>query len=113
MSIWKNHRKEPYYTFVKNGQKTVEGRLIKGKYAEMNVGDHIVVQKEDESESFEVEITALNKYLTFRDMLMSEGLTNVLPDAGDVDDGVSIYRQFYTKEQEVEYGVIAIRVRLI
>jgi ASC-1-like (ASCH) protein len=111
MEIWKNHRKEPYYTFVKNGQKTVEGRLVKGKYAKMSLGDQIIVQTEDESGSFDVKIIGLNRYQSFRDMLEAEGIKNVLPNLDTVEEGILEYYKFYTKEQEKEFGVLAIKVK--
>ncbi len=113
MTTWKNHRQEPYFTFVKEGKKTVEGRLAKGKYAEIKAGDHIIVQTEDETDSFEVIVTGTSRYDSFQEMLVGEGLEKVLPDAIDIEDGVLKYRKFYSEDKEKEYGVVAIRVKLI
>jgi len=30
---------EPYLSFIKSGQKTIEGRLNKGKFVSLEVGD--------------------------------------------------------------------------
>lgn len=112
MKTWYNHRSEPYYTFVKNGQKTIEGRLLKGKYAEISAGDHIFVQNDEETESFEVVVVSTRRYTSFSEMLNGECLSKVLPNAKSVAEGVSIYRQFYSVEKERQYGVVAIEVRM-
>jgi ASC-1-like (ASCH) protein len=30
-----------------------------------------------------------------------------------IDDGIAIYRQFYSEEKEREYGVLAIKIKII
>ena len=94
---------EPYFSLIKNGQKTVEGRLAKDKYFVFNSGDKVVF-----NDSLEVEIQALVKYKSFREMLIFEGLKNVLPGVQTLEEGENIYYQFYTKEDEQKYGVVAI-----
>lgn len=113
VATFTNHRAEPYFTFVKNGQKTIEGRLKKGEYANLKVGDHIVVQNDDETDSVEVEVKDVRPYPTFESMLNSEDLKQVLPDIETVAQAVQVYRQFYAPEQEQEFGVIAIEVATI
>lgn len=112
-TLYANHRSEPYFTYVQNGQKSVEGRLCTGLYAHVKHGDHIRVLSVDESASVQVEITAVRQYPSFKDMLQREVLHAVLPNVHTVDDGVAIYRQFYTEEQERESGVVALEFRLL
>lgn len=104
---YKNHRAEPYFTFVKNGQKTVEGRLKKGEYANLKPGDHIIVCNNEETDSVEVTVRAVRQYRSFQEMLDTEPLKAVLPDAEIVEQGLAVYRQFYTPAQELEFGVVA------
>ncbi|MCF6276569.1 MAG: ASCH domain-containing protein [Candidatus Magasanikbacteria bacterium] len=75
MTIVKINVQEPYYSFIVSGQKTVEGRLNKGKFAQINLGDILVV---NEQEKFEV--IEKNSYISFKEMIKSEGLENVIPD---------------------------------
>ena len=109
-STFANHRAEPYFTFVKNGQKTIEGRLKKGEYANLKAEDHIVVSNDAETDSVEVVVKDIRLYPTFELMLNSENLKQVLPDIETIDQAIQVYRQFYTPEQEAEFGVIAIEI---
>lgn len=92
--IFKNHRAEPYFTFVKEGIKTVEGRLNKGKYKEIQPKDHIVVFNNEETKSFEVVVIGVRNYFSFKELLEKEGLKKVLPNAETLEDGINIYREF-------------------
>ena len=85
---------EPYYSFILNGQKTVEGRLDKGKFARINVGDVLIIEKEENKFT----VIEKNSYKTFREMINNEGLKNIIPDKETVDDAVNVYYKFYTKE---------------
>ncbi|MFH0905296.1 MAG: ASCH domain-containing protein [bacterium] len=109
-TTFSNHRAEPHFTFVKNGQKTIEGRLKKGEYANLKTGDHIVVQNDDETDSVEVIVKDVRPYPTLLEMLSREKLNEILPDIKNIDQAMQAYRQFYTPEQEAEFGVIAIEI---
>jgi ASC-1-like (ASCH) protein len=113
MRTWRNHRKEPYFSFVRDGVKTVEGRLNKGKYSQIKPGDQIIVQSLDESESFAVVVVDARKYPTIKDMLESEDLSKLLPDKKTLQEALEVYREFYTEDQEKEFGAVAIQVRLV
>ena len=41
------HISEPYFSQIRDGTKTVEGRLIKGKFVEMDVGDELLIVSEN------------------------------------------------------------------
>lgn len=105
-----NHRAEPYFTFLKDGQKTIEGRIRRGKYAEIRPGDEIVVYNNEETDSVEVIVKKVTTYLSFEEMLTKEPLSKLLPDAKTVEEGIGVYRKFYTTEEEKEFGVVAIEV---
>jgi ASC-1-like (ASCH) protein len=100
---------EPYLSFILNGQKTIEGRLNKGKFKEFKTGDILLVgQKEDK---FIIE--RLTIYSSFREMLEKEGIKNVIPDKNTIDEAEGIYYNFYTKEQEKEFGILAIKINKV
>lgn len=108
-----NHRAEPYFTFVKNGQKTIEGRIKKGYYCFIKPGDHITLYNEEETDNVEVIVKEVRNYLSIRDMLESESLKKVLPDVKNVEEGIKVYQRFYTIEQERKFGVVAIEVERV
>jgi ASC-1-like (ASCH) protein len=100
------HVQEPYYSQIKNGTKTVEGRLGKSKYFELVEGD--VIQIND----LLVKVVKVTKYSTFKEMLIVEGIKNVIPDAQDLESAINVYYEFYTKEEELKFGVAAIHFKL-
>ena len=113
MREYHNHRAEPYFTFLRNGQKTIEGRIKKGKYSFIEPGDEIVVSSIDETENVRVAVLRVATYSSIREMLEVEDLKKVLPDAESVERGVQIYEKFYTTQQQKEFGVVSIEVELI
>jgi ASC-1-like (ASCH) protein len=108
-----NHRAEPYFTFVKNGQKTIEGRIKKGWYRFVKPGDHIIVYNEEETDCVEVLVKGVRTYASIRKMLEQESIKKLLPNIETVGQGIEIYKQFYTDEQQDEFGVVAIEVEII
>ncbi len=100
---------EPYLSFILNGQKTVEGRLNKGKFKDLKVGDVLLIGPEEKR--FLIERTTV--YKSFRDMIEKEGIENVIPDKDNIDDAEAVYYKFYTKEQEKEFGVLSIKIKFI
>ena len=43
MSVLSLNVQEPYHAFILSGLKTVEGRLNKGKFADIKIGDIIEI----------------------------------------------------------------------
>jgi len=80
----------------------------------MKVGDSIVFSDSSTPRHFtHVEITQITRHQSFEDMLQTYGTLPVLCSNMPVNEGVAIYRKFYTKENEAQYGVLAIHMRLI
>ena len=114
------HVSEPWYSLLKSGKKTVEGRLNKGIFEKLEVGDIVVwftMDKETrEKIEFSSEIVDKIKYNTFEKMLETEGLENVLPNHNGIktiEDGVNVYRRWYSEDMEKKFGVIAIKIKLL
>jgi len=108
MSVYEINVAEPYFSML-GDQKVVEGRLYKGKFAKMNVGDVLHVQN---SAMVKVlSITKVERFVSFEQMLMdAHNLSITLPGTATVDQGVDIYRQFYSAEDEALWGVVALTV---
>jgi len=100
---------EPYLSFILNGQKTVEGRLNKGKFKDLKVGDKLSIGPDEKI----FIIKKINCYDSFRNMIVDEGVKNVTPNKNTVEDAEAVYYKFYTKEQEKEFGVLAIKIEAI
>ena len=65
----------------------------------MKIGD--ILQFDDTGEK--VKVVNLTLYSSFQVMFESEGLKHVLPGVREVEQGVAVYRKFYSIEQEKEF----------
>ncbi len=105
---------EPWFTLISLGLKTVEGRKNKGRFKEMQVGEVIEWTNNDfNPRSVLTRITKKTEYKTFKEYLESEGLNKCLPGISNMEDGLSVYFKYFTKEDEKNFGVVAIKLELI
>jgi ASC-1-like (ASCH) protein len=102
---------QPYFDLIRKGLKTIEGRLRKGIFASFKKGD--VVEWVYKDSVVRTKITNVYKYPSFKTMLKMEGLKHVLPGVNSLTDGVGVYRQWYSEDDEKKYGVVAIEVRVL
>lgn len=108
------HLSEPWFSLISLGLKTVEGRRNKGKFANMQVGEIVKWFNNDfEPRHIYTKITGKTVYDTFENYLNSEGLENCLPGIQTLPIGLSVYFKYYTKEDEKNFGVVAIKFELI
>ena len=110
MTKYNKHLSEPWFTLVKLGLKTCEGRLNKGSFSNMKQGD--IIEFENSDFSFKRvckrEIKTITYHNTFNDYLKKETLKKCLPGIDRINDGLNIYYKYFTKEDEKKYGVIAL-----
>jgi ASC-1-like (ASCH) protein len=107
---------EPWFSLILLGLKTVEGRKNKGRFKDMKVGDIVEWTNDDfMSRSVLTKITGKAEYPTFKEYLEKEGLDKCLPgmEKFGIDHGLSVYYKYYTKEDEKEFGVVAIKIALL
>ncbi len=111
---YSEHLSEPWFSMISLGLKTVEGRLNKGRFKDMEVGDIIEWHNEDFKErKFLTKIIEKNEYKTFEEYLVSEGLSACLPGIPSLEHGLSVYFKYFSKEKESEFGVVAIKIKVI
>lgn len=99
---FRKHLSEPWFSFVAQGLKTIEGRLNKGDFRKMKEGDTITFFNNNREVT--VRVIAKKYYPTFKRMLALEDKEKVLPSCSDMN----IYYKYYTKEEEKKYGVVAL-----
>jgi len=106
---------EPWFSLIKLGIKKCEGRLNKGDFAAMKKGDHIVFENSEFGfqRMFRVKITSIHNYESFEEYLYNETLEKCLPGIDTLEEGVSIYYKYYKPEDEAQYKIIAIRVKVV
>ncbi len=99
-----------WFLSIMSGDKKVEGRLNKGKFSKIEIGDFITFECNDEQETqskITKEVKDIKNYKTFQNYLQNETLNRCLPGIDNMDDGLKIYYTYYTVDNENEYGVKA------
>ncbi|KAL7145524.1 hypothetical protein ABFS83_07G090100 [Erythranthe nasuta] len=99
------HVQEPFFSQLDDGLKTVEGRCATGDYKRIQSGHLLLFNK-----CLILEVQDVRYYASFHEMLEMESLAKVLPGVPSIEEGVLIYRNFYSEEKEKSNGVIAICV---
>ncbi|PSS24056.1 Zinc finger protein like [Actinidia chinensis var. chinensis] len=99
------HVQEPFFTQLKDGLKTVEGRCAVGNYNRIASGSLILFNK-----CLVLQVQDVHRYASFSEMFGAGSLTKVLPGVETIEEGVQIYRKFYSEEKERSNGVLAIVV---
>lgn len=111
---YKENLSEPWFSLISLGLKTVEGRKNKGRFKEMQVGDIVQWTNNDFKErSVLTKITGKTEYKTFEEYLEAKGLDKCLPGIPTLEHGLSVYFKYFTKEDEVAFGVVAISLELV
>ena len=67
----------------------VEGRLLKGKFRNLKVGDVVTWEALGNPRTYRTTITAMRTYESFEEMLTEEKLENVLPTVDSLVEGVN------------------------
>jgi len=117
---------EPWFSLIKKGIKTVEGRLNKGDFSYMKVGDIVTwtnsIKKVKNGKTkiinrkVKTKITGIANYSSFYQMIKTERLKHTLPtpEIKTIQQGVNnVYYKFYSPKDEREKGVKAIRLCVI
>ncbi len=97
---------------IANGSKTIESRLYDKKRQQINLGDHIKFVCSDEpTKAIMTQIKELYRYSTFNDLF------SAFPpeDFGgtSAEELLKEIYTFYSKNEEIQYGVFGIRVELV
>ena len=109
MSIYEKKLSEPWFSLIKLRIKKVEGRLNKGDFANMNIGDLIIFTNNELGfeRKFKIEIINIAYYDNFQMYLENETLERCLPGIDDIENGLNVYYKYYNKSNELEYKIKA------
>lgn len=101
--------KESPFERIKNGTKTIEFRLYDEKRRKVKIGDEIEFSKlPDLQEKLLVEVLDIYRAETFKDLF-----EKIYTDKDEIERKTKSMYQFYSKEQEKEYGVVGIKIALL
>ena len=105
---------ETPFNSMKAGRKTVEVRLNDPKRRKIDIKDTIRFTKlPEDGETLTVEVTALRTYPTFKDMYRDIPAKDMDADNRTIEEMVESTYEIYTRQQETEWGTLAIEIRLL
>ena len=107
MSIYEKNLSEPWFSLIQLRIKTVEGRLNKGDFADMKIGDIILFTNNEFGfkRKFEIKIKNITYYDNFQTYLENEILEKCLPNIDNIEDGLKVYYKYYNKSDELKYNI--------
>ena len=106
--------KPEYFEKIKSGKKIYEIRLLDEKRKMLKVGDTVLLKKEPELfDGIVIRISEIKHFNTFLEMAQRLSISDLgleVKTAAEVND---IYHQFYSVEDEVKYGVVALKMDVL
>jgi len=108
----KKHLSEPWFSLVSLNKKKYEGRLNKGDFRDIKVNDIIEFYNDDFEikRSCKMKVIKIRYFNSFKEMLRKCTLKKCLPTVITLEDGIKIYKKYYSEEQEKEFGIIAMKL---
>ena len=107
--IHKMKLNESPFERIKNGTKTIEFRLYDEKRKKVKIGDKIEFSKlPDLQEKILVDVLDIYRDETFENLFKK-----IFTDEDEIERKTKSMYQYYSKEQEKEYGVVGIKINLL
>lgn len=102
-----------YFRLMKEGKKRIEVRLNDEKRRKIKIGDTIKFKKlSGQDEVMEVEVTNLTTYSGFQEMYKQVPFVDMGCGGWTMDRMINGTFEIYSKEQETQWGALAIEVKL-
>ena len=107
--IHKMKLNESPFERIKNGTKTIEFRLYDEKRKKIEIGDKIEFSKlPDLQEKILVDVLDIYRDETFENLFK-----RLFTNEEEIERKTASMYQYYSKEQEKQYGVIGIKIALL
>lgn len=106
--------REPYFSQVKYGEKTYEGRLFIGEWKNVSLGSTMTIVSEETKEMLDVKIVSITQAQSFKVLYETLGV-KLLPKVESKFKGEEwrVYTDFYDVELEKVHGVVCVGFVLI
>lgn len=103
-----------YFNYIKYGTKRIEIRLFDEKRQQIKIGDTIKFLKEPMlDEELIVKVIGLLKYNNFKNMFNDFDISILADESMIKDELINVLEKFYSKEKQLQYGVLGIRFELL
>lgn len=108
------HLDEDIFNVVKSGTKTVEVRLYDEKRKLIKVGDKLTFLKRPlDDEEIDVIVTKLEVFDSFNSLVDNYNMKDIYLEGTSKEDYLKLMERFYSKEEELSLGVLAISYEVI
>jgi len=111
MTLFNIHCEDPWFSYIREGVKPVEGRKKTHTYTKIKTGDQINFS--NGNESFIADVTEIREYDSIENYLDDVTLEKALPGVKSIKEALTIYSQWSTEEQIRQYGFLGIFVKPI
>ena len=108
---------DPWFTYIRDKIKPVEGRRMSSKWLKIKIGDKILMQNKVTNQYFMVDVIDI-KYFpanVYNDPLTSYllgvGINNALPGVDNLYDARNIYLQWSTENEIKTQGFMGIYIK--
>ena len=110
-----NTPERPYLKWLASGEKTAEGRINTSARRKMKVGEHIFLFDKEGNRNILGIISFKHEYKTFKEMLITEGVSNMLPflKSEDLVQAIKVYESFPGASRVKKLGCVAIGIKVI
>lgn len=102
------HLESEIFDLVNNNIKNIEVRLNDDKRKNLKVGDIINIINRGNNESINVRIINLEYFSSFKECINNYDLNRLYNHSITRDEFLDLLYKFYSKEDEIKYGVVAI-----
>ena len=106
MATFNIHCDDPWFTYIRQGTKPVEGRKATHTYKKIGVDDFINFS--NGTDSFKALVTEIREYDSLEDYLKDVSLEKALPGVKTLQEGLDIYYQWSSEEKIRQYGFLGI-----
>ena len=109
MTTFSIHCEDPWFSYIRQGIKPVEGRKSTHSYKKIKAGDKINFS--NGTESFLANVTEIREYDSIENYLEDVTLEKALPGIKTLEEALSIYYQWSSEEKIRQYGFLGIFVK--
>ena len=108
------HLDSDVFDIVKNGKKDIEVRINDSKRRKLKVGDTLIfLKRPNNDEEIRSIVCALDYYDTFDSLADNYEMERIYFPSYTKEMWLNLMKRFYTKEEQKEWGVVAITFKKI
>ena len=102
---------------IRSGVKTVEGRLGKPRFLQIKEGDILNVREDiwkdgvvigSHDDVLKLKVTQVLYFESFEEMFAAIDYKSAVPNSANIQDAMNKYSEFFSADDEEEYGVVAL-----